>query len=150
MYDIQPRVGSNCRLNRSRTQPVLVHRVKDDGGEDDRAAEDGPVGGAFADEEKDPDRIEDRLDKADDARIERTSAAGDAFDKEDIREADLEDAEKADGCRVEPCDGRQRFNAGRQCDEGEQQIAVNNGDRRIHTRRTRMAEQHYIEPEEDT
>ncbi len=43
----------------------------EDGGDDDRAAEEGPVRGAFAEKEEDPDGIEDGLDVADDAGVER-------------------------------------------------------------------------------
>lgn len=50
-----------------------------DGRDDNCAAEDGPLGRAFADEEEDPYGIEERFDKADYAGVQRPSAAADAF-----------------------------------------------------------------------
>ena len=71
---------------------ILNERVGGDGGDDDRSAEDGIVGGLFADEQEDPDGIKQRFDEADDRGVEWSRAAGDASDKQNIRESDLDDA----------------------------------------------------------
>jgi len=55
---------------------------------------------------KDPNRIEQRFDEADYARIERARPTSNALDKQDIGDADLKDAEKADIHRIGPRHGR--------------------------------------------
>ena len=67
-----------------RPVPILNQCVDADGGDDDHAAEDGPLGGAFADEEEDPDGVEERFDEADDAGVEGPRSASYAFNKQDV------------------------------------------------------------------
>src|SRR4051812_10019841 len=75
-------------------------RVRDDGGDDDRAAPEGPARRALAEDEEDPDGIQHGFDVADDARVQATHTARDAEREERVGDADLYDAEIGDDGEV--------------------------------------------------
>ena len=68
---------------------ILCERVENDGANDDQAAKYRPVGRLFAIEKIDPNRIEKRFYETDYGCIQRPCTAGNAFNKQDIGDADL-------------------------------------------------------------
>ena len=110
----------------------------------DQAAEDGPVRGTFANEDEDPNGVEERFDKADNASVERTRASGNSLNKKNVGNSYLEDPEERNGTDIEPRDLRERCNSGRQCQQCQQKITVDHGYDRIHTDGPWVLEQHYL------
>ena len=67
--------------------------MRGDRRDDDRAAHERPTAGALAEEEEDPDGIEDGFDVTDDAGVQRFHAARDAERQKRVGDAELDDAE---------------------------------------------------------
>ena len=85
----------NAPVSSLRLRPaILDERVDHNGRDDYNSTENCPLRRPLTDEEEDPDRIQQRFDETDDACVEWTCAAGYAFDKEHVRDPDLNDAEK--------------------------------------------------------
>lgn len=74
--------------------------MRDDGCDDDSAADERPVGGAFTQKQKDPDGIQDRLDVADYACVQRADAARHAQCEERICHSDLKDSEEENDSEI--------------------------------------------------
>ena len=94
----------------------------------DRSAQEGPRRGPFPKNQKNPDGIQKRLDESDDAGVKRACAAGDAVDEQDVRDTDLDNAEKRDTSEVANVHYRECAETGWKSENGKEQIAVNHGD----------------------
>ena len=117
--------------------------------DDYSAAKKRPLRRAFADKEKHPNGIEKRLDKPDEACVERASSTAYAFDKKDVGNTDLENTEECYGEPIHERHRRQSGNSGRSGKGRKQEIAVNNCDDRIETFAFRMPKKHYIKAEKN-
>ena len=128
-----------------------VYRVKNYRRDDDHAAEKRPIRGRFADKKENPNGIQKRLDKAYNAGVERANAFGDAFCKEHVRDADLENTEKKDRKNVFYGNrGRRIICYQRDHQKDDQNIAVENGKRRVSVcERARMPQKSKIQTEEN-
>ena len=109
--------------------------------DDDRAARERRVRGAFAEKEEDPDGIEDGFDVADDPGVERFHAARDTERQERIGDAELHDAEVGGDSDVRHGEMPRPFDDGGQRDEREQQIAVDDGRGAVDFAGARVAQQ---------
>lgn len=109
--------------------------------DDDRAADERPLRGAFAEKEEDPDGIKDGFDVADDSGGERFHAARDAERQKRVGDAELDDAEVGGDGDV----GRRKMlratDDGGQHHEREQQISVDDGRGAVNFTRARVAQQ---------
>ncbi len=110
----------------------------------DRAADQGPPGRSLADNQKNPDRIQYRLDITDDARIERANAARHSEREEGIGNSDLHHPEVDDAERVVERDARERLQTCRRRDENYQQVAIDNRRRAIYRARAGMPQQEKV------
>src|SRR6266568_444229 len=98
--------------------------MKDHRCDDDRATDDGPARRPFAEEKKDPDRIQDGFDVTDDAGIKRADTAGHRQSEKQISESDLHHSEVGHACGIHCANVLQSGETGRRCDEDYQNIPV--------------------------
>ncbi len=129
---------------------TLFDRVKNDAADNDHAAENRPNARAFAEEKKNPDRIQKRFDKTDNARVQAADAARDAGREKNVGDADLKNPEIQN--RENIIDARLgRFVENeRQHKQNDQQIAVKDRERRIPVFEVaRMAQKDEIQTEEN-
>lgn len=129
---------------------ILFDGVKNDSADNDHAAEDRPDARAFLEKKKNPDRIQERFDKTDDARIERTDAACDADRKKDVSDPDLKNPEIKNGEKIVDLRRGRIIQNDRQHEQNDQKIAVKNRERRIFVfERARMPQKDEIQTEEN-
>src|SRR5882724_2412130 len=124
------------------------HHVTQHRSDDNCTAEEGPVRRPLAEKEKYPDRIQDRFDIADNARVERAQPARHCSGKQNVGDADLDNAEVSNVRQIRRADAPLHCSPKRRrANHNGDQIAIDGRGSAVNIACLRMTQQQEIERE---